>query len=80
MKIYFMVIFFTVNFGHKVVDCNDYKINVQGSAYVVACNIECYKCHDYGHIASDCRNMIDTSMKENTYIRYKKVWIRKRDE
>jgi hypothetical protein len=43
-------------------------------------NIACYKCHNYGHIASDCRSMIDTSMKENTDIRYKKVWIRKQEE
>jgi hypothetical protein len=43
-------------------------------------NIECYKCHNYGHIASDCRSMIDTSMKENTDIIYKKVWIRKHEE
>jgi hypothetical protein len=43
-------------------------------------NIECYKCHYYGHIASDCRSMIDTSMKENTDIRRKKVWIRKHEE
>jgi hypothetical protein len=47
---------------------------------VVARNIECYKCHNYGHIANDCRSMIDTSMKENTDIRYKKVWIRKQEE
>jgi hypothetical protein len=47
---------------------------------VAARNIECYKCHNYGHIASDCRSMIDTSMKENTDIRYKKVWIRKQEE
>jgi hypothetical protein len=40
----------------------------------------CYKCHNYGHRASDCRSMIDTSMKENTNIRYKKVWIRKLEE
>jgi hypothetical protein len=73
--------FYCTNFGHKVADCRDYKINVQArSAYVIACNIECYKCHNYGHIASDCRSMIDTSMKENTDIRYKKVWIRKHDE
>jgi hypothetical protein len=59
----------------------DYKRNVQArSAYVVARNIECYKCYNYGHIASDCRIMIDTSMKENTDIRYKKVWIRKQEE
>jgi hypothetical protein len=64
-----------------VVDCRDYKRNVQArSAYVVACNIECYKCHNYGHISSDCRSMIDTSMKENTDIRYNKVWIRKQEE
>ena len=43
-------------------------------------DIECYKCHNYGHIAHDCRSMIDTSMKENIDIRYKKVWIRKQEE
>jgi hypothetical protein len=59
----------------------DYKRNFQArSAYVVAHNIECYKCHNYGHIDNDCRSMIDTSMKENTDIRYKKVWIRKQEE
>jgi hypothetical protein len=47
---------------------------------VTPCNIECYKCHNYGHIASDCRSMIDTSMKENIDIRYKKVWIRNNKE
>jgi hypothetical protein len=70
--------FYCTNFGHKVVDCRDYKRNVQADrAYVVTRNIECYKCHNYGHIASDCRSMINTSMKENNDIRYKKVWIRK---
>jgi chromosome segregation ATPase len=70
--------FYFTNFGHKVADCRDYKRNVQEyRAYVVACNIEFYKCHNYGHITSDCRSMINTSMKENTDIRYKKVWIRK---
>jgi hypothetical protein len=68
--------FYCTKFGHKVSYCKDYKRNVQArSAYVVACNFECYKFHNYGHIASDCRSMIDTSMKENTNIRYKKVWI-----
>jgi hypothetical protein len=43
-------------------------------------NIECYKCHNYGHIASDCRIMIDTSTKKNIDIIYKKVWIRKHEE
>jgi hypothetical protein len=43
-------------------------------------NIECYKFHNYGHIARDCRSMIDTSMKENIDIRYKKVWKRKQEE
>jgi hypothetical protein len=47
---------------------------------VALSNIECYKCHNYGHIDSDCKNMIDTSMKEKIDIRYKKVWIRKHEE
>jgi hypothetical protein len=73
--------FYCTNFGHKVVDCRDYKRNVQErSAYVDPRNIECYKCHNYGHIDSDCRSMIDTSMKENIDIIYKKVWIRKHEE
>jgi hypothetical protein len=73
--------FYCTNFGHKVAGCKDYKRNVQArSAYVAARNIECYKFHNYGHIASDCRSMIDTSMKDNTDIRYKKVWIRKQEE
>jgi hypothetical protein len=42
-------------------------------------NNECYKCHNYGHIDRDCRSMMDTSMKKNTIIRYKKVWERKQE-
>jgi hypothetical protein len=73
--------FYFTNFEHKVTDCRDYKRNVQErSAYVVAHNIECYKCHKYGHIASDYRSMIDNSMKANIDIRYNKVWIRKQEE
>jgi hypothetical protein len=73
--------FYCTNFGHNVVDCRDYKRNVQArSAYLAAHKIECYKFHNYGHIASDCRSMIDTSMKNNIDIRYKKVWIRKQEE
>jgi cell division septum initiation protein DivIVA len=40
------------NFGHKVVNCRAYGRNVQArDAYVPPHNIECYKCHNYGHIA-----------------------------
>jgi hypothetical protein len=73
--------FYCTNFGHKVADCKDYKINVQPrNSYVAPCNIECYKCHNYGNIASDCRSMIDTSMKEKTDIRCKKAWIINHEE
>jgi hypothetical protein len=73
--------FYCTNFGYKVADCRDYKRNVQErSVYVAPHSIECYKCCKYGKIASDCRSMIDTSMKENIDIRYKKVWIRKEEE
>jgi hypothetical protein len=73
--------FYCTNFGHKVAYCWDYKINVQAiNAYVAPHNIECYKCHNYGHIAHNCRSVIDTSMKENIDIIYKKVWIRKQEE
>ena len=37
-------------------------------------NIEWYKCKNYGHTDHDCRSMIEYSIKENIYIRYKKVW------
>jgi hypothetical protein len=80
-NLFYVHCFYCTNFGHKVANCRDYKINVQArSVCVVAHNIECYKCHNHGHIASDCRSMIDTSMKENTDIIYKKVCIRKHEE
>jgi hypothetical protein len=73
--------FYCTNFRHKIVDCRDYKRNVQTrNFYVAPHNIECYKCHKYGHIASDCGIMINTSMKEKNDIRCKKVWIRKHEE
>jgi hypothetical protein len=73
--------FYCTNFGHKIENCRDYKRNVQArNAYVAPRDIECYKCHNYGHITSDCRRMIDISMKENNDIRYNKVWIRKHEE
>jgi hypothetical protein len=73
--------FYCTKFGHKVSYCRDYKINVQArNAYVAPRNIEFYKCHNYGHIASDCISMIDMSMKENNDIKCKKVWIRKHEE
>jgi hypothetical protein len=73
--------FYCTNFGHKVVDYRYYKRNVQAiNAYVAPCNIECYKFHNYGHTASDCRSMINTSMTKNTDIICKKVWIRKHEE
>jgi hypothetical protein len=68
--------FYCTKFGHKVTNCRDYKRNFQArSVYVVTRNIECYKCHNYGHISNDCRSMIDTCMKDNIDIIYKKVWI-----
>jgi hypothetical protein len=73
--------FYCTNFGHKVIDCKDYKRNVQArNAYVAPHEIECYKCHNYGHIVSDCRSMIYTYMKESTDIIYKNIWIRKHQE
>jgi hypothetical protein len=82
MQIYFMVIvFIVVIFDIKMQIASKDCKNVQAiNAYVVPHNIQCYKCHNYGHISSDCRSMIDTSMKENTDIGYKKVWIRKYEE
>jgi hypothetical protein len=72
--------FYCANFGHKVTDCKDYGRNVQErNDYVAPHNIECYKFHNYGHTARDCRSMIDTSMKENNNIRYKKLWKRKQE-
>jgi len=70
---FFYGYFFTcANFGHKVVDRKAYGRNVQArNSYVAPRNIECYKFHNYGHIAQICRSMIEPSMKENVDIRYK---------
>jgi hypothetical protein len=66
------------NFGYKVVDCRAYGRSFQArDAYVAPHNIECYKCHNYGHIAHDCRRMINPTMNQNIDIRYTKVWRRK---
>jgi hypothetical protein len=43
---------------------------------VVPHNIECYKCHNYGHIDRNCKSLIESTMKENTDVRYMKVWRR----
>ena len=72
--------FYCTNFGHKVAYCRDYKRNVQArNSYVAPHNIECYKCHKYGHIARDCRSMMDTSLRKKNDIIYKKVWKRKKE-
>jgi hypothetical protein len=77
-SLFFGYCFTCNNSGHKVVDYIDYERNVQArNLYVAPYNIECYKFHNYGHIARDCRSMMDTSMNENTNIRYKKIWRRK---
>lgn len=36
-------------------------------------HIECYKYHNYGHIAHDYRSMMDSSMKGNTDIIYESL-------
>jgi len=41
---------------------------------------EYYKYDNYGHIAHDFRSMMKSSTRENTDIRYKKVWRRKKQE
>jgi hypothetical protein len=69
------------NFGYKFVDCRGYERNSQAiNVYVSPHNIEYYKYHNYGHIVRDCRSMMDTSMKENTNIKYKKVWKIKQEQ
>ena len=63
IQISFMVIVLilpTLDNGHKVVDCRAYG---RSDTYVDPHNIECYKCHNYGHIAQNFRIMIEPSMK-----------------
>ena len=58
------------NFGHKVVDCRVYGRNAQTrDVYVDPYDMECYKFHNYGHIAGNYRIVKKTSMKENIDIR-----------
>jgi len=54
-----------------------YGRNVQArDVYVALYNIECYKFHNYGHIAHYCTIMMESSLKENNDIRYNKAWRR----
>jgi hypothetical protein len=70
--------FYCTNFGRKVADGRDYERNVQTiNTYVAPHNIECYKCHNYGHIYCYCKSIMDTSLRKNIDIRYKKIWKRK---
>jgi hypothetical protein len=60
-----------------IINCRAYGRNVQTrDGYVALSNIEYYKFHNYGHIAQNCRIVIDPPMKENIDVRYMKVWIR----
>jgi hypothetical protein len=71
--------FICTNFGHKDVDCRAYGRNFQEiNAYVSPHNIEYYKFHNYGHIALDCRSMINPPMKKNIDIKNNKAWITKK--
>jgi hypothetical protein len=73
--------FYCTKFGHKVVDCRTYGRNVQErNAYVAQHNIECYKCHNHGHIAQNYRIMTMSSMKKETYIIYTKTWKRREQQ
>ena len=48
--------------------------------YVDPHDIECYKCHNNGHIARYYRSMMDTSLGKKIDIKYKKVWKRKQEQ
>jgi hypothetical protein len=51
-SVFYCYYFYCTNFRHKVVYYREYGRNVQSSsAYVAPCNIECYKFHNYCHIA-----------------------------
>jgi hypothetical protein len=72
--------FYCTKFGHKVAYFTTYERNFKArKSYVAQHDIECYKCHNYGHIAHDCRSMMDTSLRKKTNIIYKKVWKRKQE-
>ena len=73
--------FYFTNFGHKVAYCRAYERNIQArNTYVAPHNIECYKCHNYGHIDWNCRSMTMPSTKKEIDIRYTKIWKRKEQE
>jgi hypothetical protein len=80
VNIFYGHYFYCTNFGNKVAGCISYERNVHTiKSYVAPHDIECYKCHNYGNIARDCRRVMDTSIKENIDIIYKKVWKRKKE-
>jgi len=70
--------FYCTNLGNKVVDHRAHGINAQAKkSYVAPHDIECYKFHNYSHIARNCRSMIVPSMKKEKDIGYTMVWKRK---
>jgi hypothetical protein len=63
-----------------IIDCRAYARNNQVRNRGICNNVGCYKWYDYGHIAWDYINMMEYFMKENAYIKYKKVWRRKQKQ
>ena len=66
IKLYFLDIVIPVTILDTVVDCKAYERNAQvndRSVCMALYNVECYNCHNYGHMTRYCRSTMNHNVE-----------------